>query len=103
MHGSSFKNRHFVRSATHAKEHNNNKSKDHFILFLIIKYWRILRMSSRLIELWSTEKSYTVPFNEISPCSSLVKSFDTLPKQKLYQIMLSFALSFQISVLFTYK
>ena len=40
-------------------------------------------MSSFLIELWSTEKSYTVRFNEISLCSSFVKSFDALPKQKL--------------------
>ena len=49
-------------------------------------------MSSFLIELWSTEKSYTVLSNEISFCSPFVKSFDTLPKQKLYQHMLSFAL-----------
>ena len=48
-------------------------------------------MSSFLIELWSTQKSYTVPFKEVSICSSYVKSFDTLPKQKLYQLMLSFA------------
>ena len=48
-------------------------------------------MSSFLIELWSTQKSYTVPFKEVSSCSSFVKSFDTLPKQKLYQLMLSFA------------
>ena len=40
-------------------------------------------MSSFLIELWSTGKSYTVPFKKISFCSSFVKSFDTLPKQKL--------------------
>ena len=40
-------------------------------------------MSSFLIELWSTEKSYTVRFNEISLSSSFVKSFDALPKQKL--------------------
>ena len=40
-------------------------------------------MSSFLIELWSTKKSYTVPFNESSLCSSVVKSFDTLPNQKL--------------------
>ena len=39
MHSSSLKNRHFVGSATHAKEaQQHNKSKDHFILFLIIKY-----------------------------------------------------------------
>ena len=44
-------------------------------------------MSSFLIELWSTEKSYTVPSKRISLCSSFVKSFDTLPKQKLYQLM----------------
>ena len=60
-------------------------------------------MSSFLVELWSTEKLYTVPFKEISLCSSFVKSFDTLPKQKLYHLMLSFALNLQINVLFTYK
>ena len=49
-------------------------------------------MSSFLIELWSIEKSYTVPFKEISLCSSFVKSFDVLPKQKLCQLMISFAL-----------
>ena len=49
-------------------------------------------MPSFSTELWSTEKSYTVPFKETSLCSSFVKSFDTLPKQKLYQLMLSFAL-----------
>ena len=49
----------------------------------------MLRKFSFLIELWSTEKPYTVPFKEISLCSSFVKSFDTPPKQKLYQIMLS--------------
>ena len=49
-------------------------------------------MSSFLTKLWSTETSCTVPVREISLRSSLVKSFDTLPKQKLYQIMLSFAL-----------
>ena len=46
-----------------------------------------------LIELWSTKKSYTVPFKEISFCSSIVKSFDTLPKQKLYELMLSIFLN----------
>ena len=50
-----------------------------------------------LIELWSAEKSYTVPFKEISLCSSFVKSFDMLPKQKFYQIMLLFTLNFQVS------
>ena len=50
-------------------------------------------MSSFLIELWSTEKSYAVAFKEISLCSSFVKSFDTLPKQKLYQLILYFALN----------
>ena len=53
----------------------------------------MLNMSSILIETWSTEKSQTVPFKEISLCSSFVKSFDMLPKQKLYQLMLSFALN----------
>ena len=60
-------------------------------------------MSSFLIELWSTEKSYKVLFKEISHYSSFVKSFDMLPKPKLYQFMLYFALNLQISVLFTYK
>ena len=41
-------------------------------------------MSSFLTELWSTEKSCTVPFNEISLCSSFVKSSDMVPKQKSY-------------------
>ena len=59
-------------------------------------------MPSFLIELWSTEKLYAVQFNEISLFSSFVKSCDTLPKQKLYQLI-SFALNLQISVLFTYK
>ena len=49
-------------------------------------------MSSFLIELWSTEKSYTVPFKKISLSSSFVKSFDMLLKQQLYKIMLSYAL-----------
>ena len=60
-------------------------------------------MPSFLIGLWSTDKSYTKLFNEISLCSSFVKSFDMLPKEKLYQLILSFALNLQISVLFTYK
>ena len=34
---------------------------------------------------------FLVPFNQILLCSSLVKSSETLPKQKLYQLMLSFA------------
>ena len=38
-------------------------------------------MSSFLIKLWSNEKSYTIPFKEISLCSSFVKSFDMLPKK----------------------
>ena len=45
-------------------------------------------MPSFLIELWPTEKSYRVPFKEISLCSSFVKSFDTTHKQKLDQLML---------------
>ena len=53
----------------------------------------MLRTASFLIKLWSTEKSTAVPFNEISLCSSFVISFDTLPKQKLYQLVLSFALN----------
>ena len=79
------------------------KLKHYFTLFWTIKYWWILKMPSFLVELWSTKKSYTVPFKEISLCSFFVKSFDMLPKQKSYQLMLSFALNLQISVLFTYK
>ena len=60
-------------------------------------------MSSFLFELWSTEKSYKVPFKEVSLYSSFVKSFDTLPKQKFYQIVLSFVLNVQISAFFTCK
>ena len=90
-------------------------------------------MTFFLIELWSTENPSTVPFDEISLCSSFVKSCDMLSKQKLYhdcnwirthnhlvhkrtlnhlaklasqklyQLMLSFALNLQISVLFTYR
>ena len=41
-------------------------------------------MSSFSIELGSTEKSNTLPFKELSHSSSFVKSFDRLPKQKLY-------------------
>ena len=41
-------------------------------------------MSSFLIEIWSTKKSYTAPNKEISQCSSFVKTFDRLLKQKLY-------------------
>ena len=50
-------------------------------------------MSLFLIVLWSIKKSYTVPFKEISLCSSFVKSCDTLAKQELYQLMLSLALN----------
>ena len=46
----------------------------------------MLSVSSFLIELWSTEKSYKVPFNETLLCSSFVKSCDMLPKQKLYHL-----------------
>ena len=35
------------------------------------------------MKLYSTKKSYTVTFNEVSLCSSFVKPFDTLPNQKL--------------------
>ena len=50
-------------------------------------------MSSFLIELCSTRKSYTLTFKEISLCSSFAKSFDLLPKQKLCQLILLFALN----------
>ena len=49
-------------------------------------------MSSFLTELWSTEKSYTVPFKGILLCSFFVKPFDMLPKQKLYQLILKFSI-----------
>ena len=58
-------------------------------------------MSSFLIELWPNEESFTVSFKEVSLCSSFVKSLDTLPKQKLYELMLSFALNLKISILLT--
>ena len=41
-------------------------------------------MSSFSIELWSTEKLYTVPFKEISLCSPFVKSFDTLQGKGIF-------------------
>ena len=41
-------------------------------------------MPSFLTELWSTEKSYAIPFKEIPLCSSFVKTFHTLPKEKFY-------------------
>ena len=74
--------------------------KNYFILFLTIKFWQILSISSSLIEVWSAEKSYTIAFKEISICSSFVKSFDKLRKQKLYELILSVTLNLQISVLF---
>ena len=40
--------------------------KNYFILFLIINNGLILGMYSFLIEPWSTEKSYTFPFKEMS-------------------------------------
>ena len=73
-----------------------NKPKNYFVLFLTIKYSWILSMSSFLIKLWLNEKSYEVPFTEMSVCSCFVKSFDTPPKLKLYQPMLSSALNLQI-------
>ena len=75
--------------------------KHYFILFLIIKYWWILRMFF-LNKLWSIETLYTLPFKKTSLCSYFVKSFDGLPK-KLYQLMLSFVLNLETSFSFTYK
>ena len=40
------------------------------------------------MELWSTEKLYTVPFNEISLSSFFVKSCNKIPKDIIYQLML---------------
>ena len=51
----------------------------------------------------SIKKSSAAPFKKISLCLSFAKSFDMLPKQKLYQLMLSFALDLEIPVLFLYK
>ena len=98
------KGAHFVWLEGLTKPVNNqiNILPKHLILFLTIKYAWILSMPSFLTELWSSEKSYLLPFKEISVCSSSVKSFDTLPKQTLYHLVLSFSLNVQISVLFTY-
>ena len=101
MHVFSFKNIYFVMSATWAQYHN--KSKYYFILFLIIKYWWLLRMSSFVIGLWSNQKSNTVPFMEISLCLSFVKSLDRLLQQNLYHRLLFYVLNLEISVLSTYK
>ena len=60
-------------------------------------------MATFLTEPWSSEKRYIVTFKESSLSSFFVKSFGTLPKQKSYQLMLSFALNFQISAFFTCK
>ena len=57
-------------------------------------------MPSFLIDLWSTENWYAISFKEISLCSSFVKSFDALAKQKLYQLMSQLAYNLQVSVLF---
>ena len=38
-------------------------------------------MSSFSVGLWSTVKSYTVPFKEISLCSSFLKPIDMFPKK----------------------
>ena len=48
-------------------------------------------MSSFLIELWSIE-NWSID-GQLSLCSSFVKYFDIFPKQKLNQLMLSFALN----------
>ena len=37
-----------------------------------------INISFFLIELWQTEKSYTVPFKYILLCLSFIKSFDIL-------------------------
>ena len=50
-------------------------------------------MSFFLVELWSTEKSYIIPFKEICLCSSFVETFDMLSKQILYQLMILFTLT----------
>ena len=44
-----------------------------------------------------------VPFKKVSLCLSFVKSFDMLPKQKLYQLMLSVTLYLGIFFLFVHK
>ena len=55
------------------------------------------------MELKLTEKLYTIPFKEMLLSSSFVKTFDKLPEQSLYQLMLLFASNLKISVLFIYK
>ena len=52
------------------------------------EYCQMFIKPSFLNELWSTEKSYTEQFKEISLCSSFIKSFNMIPKQKLHQVML---------------
>ena len=52
-------------------------------------------MSSFLTELRSTQKSYPVPFKEISLCSSFVKSFDTLPRHKIITTYVIISLRFK--------
>ena len=56
----------------------------------------MLKMSSFLIEQQSTEKSYTVPFKEVSLCLSFIKSFDMLP----FYVFLCFKF---VNLCFTYK
>ena len=41
-------------------------------------------MSSFLIELWSTEKSYPLPFKEVSLCSFFVISLEMLAKENSF-------------------
>ena len=74
--------------------------KNYFILFLTIKFWQILSISSSLIEVWSAEKSYAIAFKEISICPPSVKSFDKLRKQKLCQLILSVTLNLQICFIY---
>ena len=76
-----------------------NKWKHYFALFSIIKYLWVLGTSYSLIEVCSTEKLCTVPFKEISLWLSFLKSSNTLPKQKFFQLKLYFALNLQDFVL----
>ena len=48
-------------------------------------------MSSFLIEQWSTEKPYAIPFKESLLCSSFVKPFNTLPKQNYCKLCYHFS------------
>ena len=55
------------------------------LLFFVTEYSWISKITPFSIALWSTEKSWAVPFNEISLSSYFGKSFHTLLKQNSWQ------------------